>query len=118
MLGEGTYTVRRFGPYSRNTEGYSVLGPVEEFSILASVQPVRGHETAHLPEGTRGLVTKTVYTEFSLRAADHVTGVPADVVLVKGDPYVVELTEVWEDEDDPLAHTKAFLRRDSEHDTE
>lgn len=90
----GEYVVTRRAPATTDGNGRTVPGAASTFSIVASVQPVSGHELEVLPEASHGREVKLVLTvtRIDIARADQA----ADVVTIDGDPWTVVMAEHWE----------------------
>jgi hypothetical protein len=84
----------------------AVAGAHTDSTIMASVQPVNGADTEHLPEGQRARVQLKVYTTTDLRGAD--AGQQADDLVIDGE--VLEVVEVQQ-HTAVLPHYRALLMR-------
>jgi len=109
ILGTEPITVRRFGARTI-VGGRQVDGEVTTTIINASVQPTKGRDVEHLPEGQRQSVEQKVYTRTELLAADPTTTPPrqSDELLIDGETY--EVVEVHRQRT-ILPHYRALLMR-------
>lgn len=105
IVGAVALTRRRYAAPSM-VGGRSVAGAHTDSAIMASVQPVTGADTEHLPEGQRARVELKVYTTAELRGAD--AGQQADDIIVDG--QLLEVVEVQR-QTSVLPHYRALLMR-------
>lgn len=91
-------------------DGRWVAGSTSQFSITASMQPVKlkHNELLHLPEGDRNRSAVRVYTATELRAANEDNGTISDFVTWEGEQWEVVKVDVWSL---GIAHYKAIALR-------
>ena len=109
ILGTESISVRRYGARTI-VNGRQVDGAVTTTTIKGSVQPTKGRDVEHLPEGQRQSVERKVYTRSELLAADPTTTPPrqSDELLINDETY--EVVEVqWHRA--ILPHYRALLMR-------
>jgi hypothetical protein len=95
-LGGELVTVKRYAKV-RYSKGIQVAGAIEEFEIIASVQPLTGRELDRLPEGLRAREVRELYTVEKLFTADTAkeSGQPPDDVELDGMLWEVQTLEDW-----------------------
>lgn len=86
--------VKRYAAGSWATGDY-VKGVLSEFSIGASVQPMKANETNVLPEHRRSEETLKFYTETKLNMTDEKNNLPADEVTHDGKVFQVFSVANW-----------------------
>lgn len=92
-LASGTYTVTRTAQGTRSNGRYTP-GSTSTFSIVASVQPMRGRDLRVLAEGQHAEDTRVIYTSTELRVMSP-TNDP-DRVSIDGESYELFRCERWD----------------------
>lgn len=91
-LSSGTYTVNRYGP-AAFVGGRAQTPASSQFTIVASVQPVRGRELERLSELYRTTELLACFTATRLRTVSEEG--ETDEVVVDDVPYAVQSVEDW-----------------------
>lgn len=63
--------------------------------VMAGVQPATGADIKRLPEGDRAKKVLRVYSADELRVHDEKAGLPADIIIIGQDDFVVVEVERW-----------------------
>ena len=117
LLGTASYTVTRRAAGARATTGPSrgefIEGAATTFSMVASIQPLSGHEAQLLPEGVRDAAAFKCYTESQLQTAEQDGATQADSVSYRGQSYTVTVEQPYPDAPG-LRHRKYILSRATE----
>ena len=90
-----TITVRH---YSAGTIVNGIVQPGGVASVVitdASVQPVSGEDLQSLPELERTKEALKVYTTAEVQTSDPRTGIPSDLVGIRGNQYKAVHVEPW-----------------------
>lgn len=108
MIPRRTLTVRRYaaGTYSTIT-GKWVEGGTNDFTISASVQPLRGKEVELLPEARRESQSYKLYTDIQLLTVDTSNSKNPDRVQINGTWHEVLIVEDWQN--DLINHYKIVV---------
>ena len=82
LLGSRSVTRSRYPVGSWGADGEYSLGTLTSSTIVATVQPLNGHDRQMLPEGFRERITRKLYTEDAdgFRTVDQKAGTAADRV--------------------------------------
>lgn len=88
------------------TGGYIAGGTETEFSILASVQPLKPNEIQCLPEGRRNSKAFRLYSNTALQMLEGTNAKP-DQVLLFGERYEVIGHGPWQN--DVINHNKYIV---------
>jgi hypothetical protein len=101
-----TFTVLRYNP-GQYIKGHWVGGAsMDEFEIIASIQPLTGRELMEQPEGERTRDQIKLYTTSGLHTAVESQQMKADIVVYKNKQYEVTKVESWDFPIDGAAHFK------------
>lgn len=106
MIPRKTLTVKRFssGDY---VLGHWVEGTESQFTIKASVQPVKGPELQSMPEGRRDSQIYKLYTDTKLNGIDKQGKKSPDIVVIDGEDFEVVSPEPWQNQ--IINHYKIFV---------
>lgn len=110
ILGSQTVTLRRSGAGTYNSAGEYVPGLSTDSTISGSFQPNTGRTVENLEEGQRQSPKYKFYTTTALFAADPLTGLPSDKIIVDGETYEVEAVGALQ-QLGSVKHFKAILKR-------
>lgn len=86
--------VKRYAAGSWSTGNY-VKGVLSEFSIEASVQPMKYNDTMLLPEHRRSEESLKFYTETKVGISDEKNNLPADEITHDGKIFQVMSVANW-----------------------
>lgn len=108
MIPRRILTVRRYaaGTYSTTT-GKWIEGSTSDFTIGASVQPLRGKEMELLPEARRESQAYKLYTDTQLFTVDTSSSENPDRVQINGTWHEVLIVEDWQN--DVISHYKIVV---------
>lgn len=87
-------------------------GAPVSIDIRASVQPTSPEDMELLPEGRRGRLAYTLFSDTELRTADSNTGTNADRVTIDGAVYEVSAVAPWQNS--ILPHYRAVVTLEPE----
>lgn len=107
-----TYTVKRDQNVEQTVKGKRVDDVWTEFSIRASVQPLRPDEV--LDEGVGGERNRhgvRVYSDTLLRTGDQRTGLKADRIIINGEEFEVQQVDDWTQHNLSQKHYKSMAMR-------
>ena len=111
MLLTGSYTVERAGAGTYRFGEY-VPGPVEEFSVQGSMQPLSARELKFASEGMRLKQLYKFYSDKALLTINTKQLAGADVVKINGDTFKVISEERWDGT--MMPYFKSVLAREPE----
>lgn len=100
--GSGTFTLSDTADTERQNREWFAM-PV------ASIQPVTGEDLKNLPESQRIDATCVVYTQTELRSRKKTPATDPDVVMYRGEPWLVVKAEFFEAFGD--THYRAYISR-------
>jgi hypothetical protein len=109
LINRKPLTCMRFSEGTRDSLGKFIPSSASEFTIHATVQPMRYREVQLLPEGRREAQGYVLYSNDELQTLD-VTSKP-DIVVINGKNYDVILRYNWDNS--IITHFKYGVVRNS-----
>lgn len=93
ILGEETFSLRRFAAGSTGADGRWASGSTTDVAIVGGLQTLAGPEKKFLPEGHRAQDYRVFLTHTELFTVDQATGGQADRIIADSKVYEVVSTE-------------------------
>lgn len=107
-----TYTIKRDRNVEQTVKGKRVDDVWDEFTITASVQPLRPDEVLdEAPGGERNRHGIRVYSSVQLLTGDQRTGKKADRIVFNGEEFEVQTVEDWTQHSLSQKHYKSTAMR-------